>query len=46
MMPTIGDYYRAAIQRLKEEVDSTPDDKVTGMNPDDWVEYLVNKYGM
>jgi hypothetical protein len=34
------------MERLKEEVDSTPDEKVIGMNPDDWVQYLVNKYGM
>jgi hypothetical protein len=46
MMSTIGDYHRAAIQGLKEEVDSTADDKVIGMNTDDWVEYLLKKYGM
>jgi hypothetical protein len=46
MIPTIGDYHRAVMQRLKEEVDSTPDDQVIGMSPDDWVEYLVKKYGM
>lgn len=46
MPPTISDYYRAAIEELRKEVDTTPDDKVIGMNPDEWVDYLVNKYEM
>lgn len=46
MTPTINDYHRAVIQALREEVDSTPDDRVLGMAPDAWVEYFVAKYGM
>ena len=46
MPPTISDYYRQAIEKLKVEIDATPDDRVIGMNPDEWVDYLVNKWGM
>jgi hypothetical protein len=46
MPPTIGDYYRSAIEKLKEEVESTPDDRVLGMIEEDWVGYLDQKYGM
>lgn len=44
--PTISNYYRSVIDQLEKEVDSTSDDRVVGMNPDEWVDYLVNKWGM
>jgi hypothetical protein len=46
MPPTIGQYYSQAIEGLKAEIESTPDDRAIGMNPDEWVEYLVTKWGM
>jgi hypothetical protein len=46
MPPTIGDYYREAIEQLKAEIEKTPDDRVIGMNPGEWVDYLVTKWGM
>lgn len=46
MPPTIGDYYRQAIEKLQAEIQATPDDGVIGMNPDEWVDYLVQKWGM
>jgi hypothetical protein len=46
MPPTISDYYRQAIDKLKAEIEATPDDRVMGMNPDEWVDYLVRKWGM
>src|SRR5688572_28834630 len=44
--PTISDYYRNAIKSLEAEIEKTPDDRVIGMNPEEWVDYLVRKYGM
>ncbi len=41
--PTISDYYRAALEQLKQEVESTPDDRVLGMDVDQWIDYLVSK---
>jgi hypothetical protein len=46
MPPTISAYYRTVIEELTKEVESTPDAKVIGMNPDEWVGYLVAKWGM
>lgn len=46
MSPTISDYYRAATDALTTEVDSTPDDRVLGTDLDEWVNYLVEKFGM
>jgi hypothetical protein len=46
MPPTIGDYYRSAITDLEGEIQKTADDRVIGMNPDEWVDYLVKKWGM
>lgn len=46
MPPTISDYYRAALEKLKAEVESTPDDRVLGMDQESWIDYLVKKYGM
>ncbi len=46
MPPTISDYYRAVIEELKGEVESTPDDSVLGMDLDEWIAYLVNKFSM
>jgi hypothetical protein len=46
MPPTIGDYYRQAIEKLQAEIQATPDDRVIGVNPDEWVDYLVQKWGM
>ena len=38
MPPTIGNYYRSAIEDLKAEIESTSDDRVIGMNPDEWTD--------
>lgn len=46
MPPTISAYYRTVLEELVKEVESTPDDKVIGMNQDEWVDYLVSKWGM
>lgn len=46
MPPTISAYYRATIEELKAEVESTSDDRVLGMDLDEWVNYLVEKFRM
>jgi hypothetical protein len=46
MPPTIGDYYRAAIHGAKKEIESTSDDRVIGMDAEEWIEYLTGKWGM
>jgi hypothetical protein len=46
MPPTISDYYRAALEELKQQVESTPDEQVLGMDPEEWLNYLVTKFGM
>lgn len=40
MPPTIGGYYRAAIDGAKKEIESTSDDRVIGMDAEEWIEYL------
>ena len=45
-MPTISDYYRAAIEALKNEVEATTDADVLGRDHDDWYAYLIEKHGM
>lgn len=44
--PSIADYYRAAIEAAKKEVESTPDDRVLGVDQGEWANYLTQKYGM
>jgi len=44
--PRIADYYRAALDAMKAEIDSTPDDHVLGMDPAKCIEYVLEKYGM
>src|SRR5215831_16315793 len=46
MHPTIGDYYRSALEQLKKEIENTADERVIGMDPADWVQYLIRKHGM
>lgn len=46
MPPPIGDYYRAVIEQVKAEIESSADDRVLGMNPDEWVDHLVSKFGL
>ena len=46
MPPTIGDYYRVAIDGMKKEVDSTADDRVLGIDPEQWIDYVLAKWGM
>jgi hypothetical protein len=46
MPPTIGDYCRSIVDKLKEEVENTPDDRVLGMAENDWADYLDKRYGM
>ena len=46
MPVTISDYFRAVVDQIKGEIDATPDDRVLGMQLDDWVDYLVAKNRM
>ena len=46
MIPTISDYYRAAIEALKKKVEATADADVIGRDYDDWYAYLIDKHGM
>ena len=46
MLPTIGDYFRAAIDGVQEEVNSTADDRVLGVDVEQWIDYLTAKWGM
>ena len=46
MIPTISDYYRAAIKALTKEVEATADADVIGRDYDDWYAYLIDKHGM
>src|SRR6266481_3422717 len=46
LQPTISDYYRTALQHAMEEVESTPDDRLLGVDPDEWVDYLLAKFAM
>jgi len=45
-MLTISSYYSAATEAMQQEVNATPDDRVMGMEPDAWIDYLVHKFGM
>lgn len=44
--PSIRDYYEEATKRLRQEVDSTPDDQAVGMDPEDWTAYFIKRYAM
>jgi len=46
MPSTIGTYYRAAVEEARKEIESTPDERVIGLPPEEWVDYLVTKWGM
>jgi len=46
MPPTISDYYRAALDEVRQVVEATPDGDVLGRDQDEWCAYLVSKYGM
>jgi hypothetical protein len=46
MAPTIDDWYRGALEKVKEEVRNTPDATALGRDTDEWTEYLVRKWGM
>lgn len=46
MPPTINDYYQKATEGMKGEVEMTEDARVLGMDPDQWANYLVTKWGM
>ncbi|MCI0459620.1 MAG: hypothetical protein L0Z62_21940 [Gemmataceae bacterium] len=46
MFPSIGDYYRAAMENLRREVGETSDATALGRDATEWVDYLVAKYGM
>lgn len=45
MPPTIGDYYRAALDGAQKDVDTTLDDRVIGLAPEEWIDYLCAKWG-
>jgi len=38
---TISNYFAAIVEDAKKEIHSTPDDRVIGMQQDDWLNYLV-----
>ncbi len=44
--PNIGDYYRLALDAVRRELQGTPDAQALGMDPEEWVSYLVQRYGM
>jgi len=44
--PTVADYYRAALDAARREVQETPDARTLGMDPEEWTKYLIEKYGM
>lgn len=44
--PTISSYYRAAIEKLREEVEEAPESYVLNVDPQAWADYLEKKYGM
>ena len=46
MIPTISDYYRSAIEALRNEVEATTDADVIGRDHDDWYADLIEKHGM
>jgi hypothetical protein len=44
--PSINDYYHAALESARVEVQDTSDARMIGMDPVEWTNYLVAKYGM
>ena len=46
MFPTIGDYYRLAMDGIRKEVRETSDARALGLDATEWVDNLVAKYGM
>jgi hypothetical protein len=46
MAPTIDDWYRGALEKLREEVHRTPDADALGRDTDEWTQYLVRRWGM
>jgi hypothetical protein len=40
----ISDYYRTWLEQAKQEIDATSDDRVLGMDEEEWLKYLVEKY--
>lgn len=46
MPPTIADYYRHALEAMKQEVEGTADADVLGRDPDEWRTYLIDRWGM
>jgi hypothetical protein len=44
--PQISDYYRRALAAARAEVQAASDAEALGLDPDEWVGYLVAKYGM
>jgi hypothetical protein len=44
--PTIADYYRYALDAARKEVFETPDERVVGMETEEWATYLITKYVM
>src|SRR5262245_20594542 len=46
MLASVGDYYRRALPEAQQEVRGTDDARALGLDPEEWVTYLVKKYGM
>jgi hypothetical protein len=44
--PDIGDYYHKAEEPLRNEIKVTPDETVAGLDKEQWIAYLIEKYGM
>jgi hypothetical protein len=46
MAPTIDDYHRQSVDKIREDVRSTPDSEVIGRDTDEWVDYYIRKAGL
>jgi len=46
MFPSIGDYYRLAMDGIRKEVREASDARALGLDATEWVDHLVRKYEM
>jgi len=46
MAPSIDDWYRGALEKIKEEVRNTVDADALGRDLDEWAQYFVSKWGL
>src|SRR5207249_1601458 len=45
-MPGVSDYYRAALEEARREVEATPDDRVIAIDTEEWVEHLIARHAL